>query len=668
MSIRLPAHTRRSAARRRPGRRPRTRIATVLALVLAVAAALLGAAPAPPSGPEPAPSSPVAYDVAARLGVPVTLADGTVLRGDVYTPAVAGTATPAAGPFPVLLVQTPYGRAAKADELAYFVRRGYVAASVDVRGTGSSTGSWSPFAPVEARDGAALVDWAAALPHSDGEVGLYGDSYTGINQISTAAAVGPGSPVKAIFPVVAGNDLYRDLVTMGGLPNAEFMPLWLLYTGLGNLTNPILSALMSGSTQNLLDTLSLVLQHLGGVASANLPILTGLLTGGEEAYDGDFWQRRRPADQLAGVVANGVPAFLVGGWYDLFQRGALMNYAGLQNAWAGRPAGAPMTSDQQVTDRYQLLMGPWYHDPRQEPEFDLSALQLRWYDHWLKGLDTGIAGAPDPNPLHVKELGSDRWLDTRSYPFAGADPTRLYLGKGRTGTAAASANDGLLTPALPASDNSEFITWTSTISSCTRSTAQWIGGFVQDPACTESNTARESGPNSLVYTTAPMDEARTIAGPIGATLYAQANTNETQFVVTVTDVAPDGSSVPLTTGALAGSHRTVDPARSWYAPDGSYLMPYHPSTRESTAATPAFRVARYDLEIFPTFAAIAAGHRVRVVVTTADTPHLAPTLSQSLNLLAGIYQVKEGPSAPSSVTIPLAPASAFATPCTEVCP
>ncbi|MGR7000590.1 CocE/NonD family hydrolase [Yinghuangia aomiensis] len=68
-----------------------------------------------------------------------------------------------------------------------------MAVAADVRGTGSSTGSWSPFAPIEAQDGAALVNWAAALPSADGGVGLYGDSYTGINQISTAAAVGPGS-------------------------------------------------------------------------------------------------------------------------------------------------------------------------------------------------------------------------------------------------------------------------------------------------------------------------------------------------------------------------------------------------------------------------------------------------------------------------------------------
>ncbi|MFE3201597.1 CocE/NonD family hydrolase [Embleya sp. NPDC059237] len=665
----MSVHIRRQRATRQVA--ARRRLVVSLGSVLALVAALFGAVPA---GSTPAAATPLVqgsvaqYGVATQLNVPVTMADGTVLRADVRTPAAAGTTTPAAGSFPVLLTQTPYGRGSVEAELSWFTQRGYITVSADVRGTGTSAGSWSPWAPIEGQDGAALANWAAALPHADGKVGLYGGSYAGINQIMTAAAVGPNSPIKAIFPLVAGNDLYRELVTMGGIPDSQFMSFWLTYTGISHMTAPLAEALREGSTQNILDTLTLEIQHLGGVAQSNLPILTGLLGGGAQAYDGTFWQQRRPADMLASVVANGVPAFLVGGWYDLFQRGALMNYAGLQNAWAGRPVGAPMTADQPVTDRYQLLMGPWYHDPRQDPTLDLPALHLRWYDKWLKGIDTGITGAANPNPLHVKELGTNRWLDTRAYPFTGADPTRLYLDKGRTGSAPASANDGGLSTTAPTANGSEWISWTANNSPCTRSTAQWLGGFIKDPACTDSNTARETGTGSLVYTTAPMTETKVLAGPIGATLYAQSNTPETHWVVTVTDVAPDGSSVPLSSGALAGSHRAIDPAKSWYAPDGSMLMPYHPSTQATTSSVPTNQVVRYDVEVFPTFASIAPGHRIRVNVTTADTPHLSATLTQTPGLLAGIWQLKSGPANPSSVTIPLAPASAFGTACTSVCP
>ncbi|HEV7977244.1 CocE/NonD family hydrolase [Amycolatopsis sp.] len=591
------------------------------------------------------------YPVSLRQAVPITMADGTVLRADIQSPA----GDP--GPFPVLLAQTPYGRAVLNEEMSYFVKQGYIAVSVDVRGTGSSEGAWVPFGPRETVDGVELVHWAAALPGSTGELGLYGDSYKGINQLTTAAAVGPNSPVKALFPVVAGNDLYRDVFNMGGLPNAEFLPLWLLLTGTQSLTNPLTEALASGDPQRVLDAARVALQHVGGVAENVLPLLTASLTGGAEAFDGDYWQARNPANVLDEVVANGIPAYLVGGWDDLFQRGALMNYAGLQNAWAGRPTSAAMNPGQPVTGRYQLLMGPWSH--YSQPGFDVAGLKLRWYDHWLKDADNGVADTA--TPLHAYQVNGGQWFDTTTYPFTGTTPSTLYFGKGATGTAPRSANDGPLTAAPPTGSGTDWITWTPVNSTCTRSTFQWLGGanLLSAPGCETSNTERETGPNSLVYTGNPVSQPTVLAGPINATIYAQSNTLDTQWVVTVTDVAPDGTSRPLSEGALIGSQRAIDPAKSWYGADGRLLMPYHPYTVASEKWVEPNKVTRYDVEVFPVFAKLAAGHRIRVVVTTADTPHLTPTLTQLPRLLLGIYQLKTGPSTPSSVTIPLAPESAF---------
>ncbi|MFF4594695.1 CocE/NonD family hydrolase [Amycolatopsis sp. NPDC001319] len=588
---------------------------------------------------------PAQYAVTETNDVPVTMADGTVIKADVLRPDAPGT-------YPVLLAQTPYGRADLHEDLSYFVQRGYVAVITDVRGTGGSGGQWVPFAPIERQDGAALVRWAAALPGSDGNVGLNGGSYVGINQLTTAAAVGPNSPLKAIFPVVAGNDLYRDLAAMGGLPNAEFMPLWELLTGLRTVTQPVLDALNSGSPAALLAALTTELQHLGGLGAGTFPLLTGEFTGGEQAFDEDYWQSRNPANVLGDVVANGIPAYLVGGWNDLFQRGALMNYAALQNAWAGRPVTAPMAAGQTATSRYQLLMGPWYHDPT--GEIDLHPIELAWYDHWLKGVDTGITDTT--KPLHANVFGTDTWVDTTTYPFTGAQATTYYLGGGRTGTAPRSANDGTLTTSPGSGGGTDWITWTPTSSTCTRSTAQWLGGFLPNPACDTTNLDREHGPGSLVYTSAPLTQPSVLAGPITASISAQANTLDTTWVVTVTDVGPDGSSKPLTEGALIGSQRETDSARSWYSSDGKLLMPYHPYTRQSEKWVVPNEITRYDVEVFPTFAQLAAGHRIRVVLTTADTPHLTPTLTQLPRLLGGIYQVK---TPASSITLPLAPLSAF---------
>jgi predicted acyl esterase len=170
--------------------------------------------------------------------------------------------------------------------------------------------------------------------------------------------------------------------------------------------------------------------------------------------------------------------------------------------------------------------------------------------------------------------------------------------------------------------------------------------------CFDDDRLGQTGPTALTYTTAPMASPKAIAGPIAATIYATATTTETEWVVNVEDVAPDGTSKPLTQGALLGSQRALDPARTWTV-NGQTLMPYHPYTKAAAAAVPRNVVTRYQVEVFPTYSTIAAGHRVRVTVQTTDFPHLAPTPPQLLKLLGGSYQVQRTAAAPSSITLPL---------------
>src|SRR5690625_2668549 len=177
---------------------------------------------APPFTPQWTPGPP-RYGVGVRHNVAVPMSDGVVLRAEVHYPTdpVSGAAAP--GPFPVLVCVTPYGKKAPppAAQLGggaspYLITRGYIEVLVDVRGTGASDGAFEMFGARQTRDGVELVDWAATLPHASGRVGLFGLSYLGINQLFTAAAVGPGSPLRAIFPVMAATDFYRDAATMGG--------------------------------------------------------------------------------------------------------------------------------------------------------------------------------------------------------------------------------------------------------------------------------------------------------------------------------------------------------------------------------------------------------------------------------------------------------------------
>ena len=126
---------------------------------------------------------------------------------------------------------------------------------------------------------------------------------------------------------------------------------------------------------------------------------------------------------LPSVVANKVAVFLVGGWHDAFQRGAPLNYAALQNAYAGRPDEQPMQPGQPVSEGLRLMMGPWYH-VSDFGGLHLHALQLRWFDYWL---NDEPAAAISGSPFTFQAIGSPRWFHAREYPLAEATPTPFYL-------------------------------------------------------------------------------------------------------------------------------------------------------------------------------------------------------------------------------------------------
>ncbi len=620
--------------------RPAARIALAAALLAAftVASAHAAPAPAPPWSPQPA-----RYGVGSQLDQAVPAADGTVLRADVYFP----TGTPPGARFPVLLQQTPYGKhnitgnsALANTDVPYLVARGYIVAIADVRGTGDSGGTWGLFDPVQATDGATLVRWAARLPGSDGRVGLFGESYMGINQFLTVGALPLDSPVKAMFPIIAGNDIYKDSVVQGGLLDGEFAAFYLaLLAGL-DTANPLENPSPSSGAVEA--------QHARSATAYDVPAVGGFMTGGTEAYDGPYWAARSPLGLLQRVVAARIPAFLVGGWHDLFQRGELLNYVGLQNAAAGRPVLAPMAPGQPVTPRYQLMMGPWEHVTTGQG-VDLPEIELEWFDTWLLGRDTPLGRTT--TPLHLYELSADRWVDAARWPLPQLPARRLYLRPG-----------GALSPAAPPpGSGADPVVFTGLSSACDLQTDQWSAGLLAvaasslhttDPCDTDDRTLG-LGPGALEYTTAPFPAGATIGGPIDATLYATSTTTDTELVATVEEVSPSGQSVPLTSGALLGSLRALAPATTWTGSDGSPILPDHPYTAASQRPVTPGAVTRYDIEVFPTFAAVPAGWRLRLTVTTADTPHLTPSPVQFGHLVGGVYQVEHTAGAASYLNVPL---------------
>ena len=312
------------------------------------------------------------YGSASTNDIAVNGAAGTTIRvNEIYPTTASGQ--PANGPFPVLLTMTPYGKgqggsstpgsAATASSGSatggadnYLVQRGYIEVVEDVRGTGDSNGSWGLFDPIQQRDAVKVLNWAAHLPNSNGKVGTYGPSYLGIDQLLLAGTVGKHSPLKAIFPMVPANDIYRDTSFMGGLLDFEFAETYLGLTGTLNTVNPLGDA--ASDPALLSDLAGIEADHINGLATYHAAQTENILTGGPEAYDGSYWQARNPENMLARVAANHIPTYMVGGEFDIFQNGEPLNYAELQNAWARRGTTAPMQAGQRTTGRYQLIVGP----------------------------------------------------------------------------------------------------------------------------------------------------------------------------------------------------------------------------------------------------------------------------------------------------------------------
>jgi len=448
------------------------------------------------------------------------MSDGIVLRADVHFPTDPHTAAAVVGSFPVLLSITPYGKKAPppAGRLGggptpYLIKRGYIEVMVDVRGTGVSGGSFEMFGPEQAQDGVDLVEWASKLPNSNGRVGMFGISYLAINQLFTAAAVGPDSPLKAIFPVMAAHDFYRDATTMGGIPHMRIVRAYGATYSLLNLVNPTLEFASRGGHPR---------PRAGGVAEVRRrgraqrqyfrTLAAEAARGGEPAFDGPFWDNMRPGAVLPNIVANGVAVFLVGGWHDAFQRGAPLNYAALQNAAAGRPVDAPMEPGQQVSDRIRLMMGPWYH----VSDFDglhLNALQLRWFDQWLKDAPAAAVSGP---PVVFQPIGSSQWFRSSDYPFPDATPTRFHL-----------SSAGRLTSDPDTDESEATLNYVTRGPIAGRSLEQWSLGMNSYFASRRGRPIRYDLDNrrlqreALTYTTEAFDSPKLVAGPITLTARAE---------------------------------------------------------------------------------------------------------------------------------------------------
>lgn len=567
--------------------------------------------------------------VTTQQDLAIPMSDGTVLRGNLTRPAGAdGKAVTTK--LPVIVTITAYNKNVQdqaggiaGGDSSYLVKRGYLQLTVDSRGTGSSGGTWCAFCSREDKDFGEVMEWAHRQPWTDGRTAMSGPSYMGISQMFAAAAQPKG--LKAIFPQVPGADVYRDVVASGGALDVGFIPLWI---GLVNGTALIPPAFTGTDPVGGLGTL---VNHLVGNGTFSLNLLLSAFGGGEPAFDGPFYTQRSPINVVSKIK---VPTFLVSGEYDLFQRGTPLLYENLQKR------GVPT----------KMIVGPWDHlqasggkGLEKAGYGSLGELQLRWFDHYVKGLPNQqvdkIAG------LSYFEQGSKKWVRGTQWMPSTLTPKTFRL----SGTASTGGSSGGLTTGT-AKEGTTTVPPIPVQGLCSRSLNQWTAGIpgllAPDLPCFANNSFNDSlGP---VFETAPLKKDVVVHGPLNARLYTSSTTGDGMLSVTVSDVAPDGTASRLTGGWQVVSLRALDEKRSRRV-KGTLVQPHHPFTQASKKLLSGGQVAPVDVEVFPTRARIAKGHKLRVSVQAFDVPHLLPTLQDLLGVLT-VLTVHTGPQYPSSLS------------------
>ncbi|MGC9348918.1 MAG: CocE/NonD family hydrolase [Anaerolineae bacterium] len=516
--------------------------------------------------------------------------DGTILRADVYRPNTQQAV-------PVLLQRTPYSKTlAPSAFVLTATERGYAVVVQDTRGRWASEGKVAAFEG-EKTDGYDTVQWAASRPWADGGVGMFGGSYVGYTQMMAASQHPPA--LKTIIPSITFCDP-RTCLHPGGAPGLGVALSWGL-TAQGQMALQRHEGDEDEKAEMMRELITAIDGMVTGESFRRLPLVDTPVIGHDGIYpflsdvislsraDTSFWQ---------GISASPeeieVPALHVGGWYDIFAKQTVDHFVAIKAA--GR------------TDQ-KLLMGPWLHGPLSsfvgDVDFTFAAsdaavlsdeLQLRWFDHWLKGVDNGIMEEP---PVRIFVMGDNVWRSEESWPLARAKATACYLHSG--GAANSLRGDGTLSFDVPGDEPIDTFVYdprnpvpTRGGGLCCSAAALAAGAFDQHEV--------EERPDVLVYTSAPLDKDVEVTGPVRVHLWATTSARDTDFTAKLVDVEPCGYARNLCDGIIRARYRT--------------------SLAEPHLVEP-HAVLEYTIELGPTSNVVKAGHRIRLEISSSNFPKYA---------------------------------------------
>ena len=511
----------------------------------------------------------------------IPMRDGINLYADVYRPAKAAR-------FPTIIVRTPYGvqreGAGSHDRLIQFSRMGYAVVNVDTRGRFESDGKWDPFR-TEGKDGYDVIEWAAKQPWSTGKVSTQGGSYLGHVQWAAASEQPPS--LVAAFPAVASTNLYANWITHGGafrlafnfgwgvvrMPYRVMQPQW-YFTGKDAAPELRYETLLRHLPLETMDERAF--QH---------PVKHWREWIQHESYDA-YWKEISDEEKFSRVQ---VPVMTQGGWFDIFLAGTINGFVGVRKHGANERA-------RQLT---RMVIGPWGHGPSRKfgdldfgdaAERQLFDYESRWQDFHLKGIANGV---DKDAPAQIFYMGVNRWRGEQDWPIPGAKDARWYLHEGGRLSATAPSGDSSTGYRY---DPDDPVPTTGGNNCCGVPTI--AGPVEQSPLQSRKDIVR--------FTSDVLTEPLTIAGPVKMDLHATTDGRDTDWMVKLIDVHPDGKAFPMAEGILRARFRQGLSTPALLEPGTAY---------------------RYEIDMVGTALVFQPGHRIRVDITSSNFPQFDRNLN-----------------------------------------
>lgn len=618
----------------------------------------------------------------------VTMSDGTQIAVDYFIP----TGGPQKEAYPVIFQYTPYQRATINPETGRvsdlgtsptgktFLSYGYAMVFADMRGTGASSGWLMDFMPELATDGKEVVDWIAAQPWCDGNVGMSGGSYLGWSQTATASQ--KPKALKCIMPSVIPLEGFTGEVYPGGIYLQGFLNLWSgfmfyiqrSYSDASQGFRPTKPVVDEDGDGEYLDEIP-VDTNGNGTFLDDLPVTYSdgearedifykAIKEHEKNIDYASWAGEAffldaktpvgirlsdisPSAHLAGIRESGIPVYNVGGWFDSFARGSFELYATLAPTNATKLAMLP--------GYHSVTGGPFWKflgEDAAKARTGLLAEHLRFFDRYLKGIDNGIDTEP---PIAIYVMNGDGWRHENEWPLKRQQLSTLFLGP----------NHGLQDITSELGKDAYTVDFTHSSTYGENGGNRWLAIGGQTPSSLPDRTEKDK--QCLVYNSKAMSTDVEVTGHPVVHLWVSSTAAHGDFFVYLEDVDESGRAVLVTEGQLrsgfAGLQNNDDIIRNAKPPiDVLPDLPWHGYRRfdyvDNLLADGKF--LKVVIDLLPTSWVFQKGHKMRLAIACADYPtfRLHPKLSprnvpgDGENIVPTIY-IHRGELYPSRIDLPV---------------